>query len=361
MAGKAELDDEIVEELLNAGLVDVAAFKVAFGVDVEEGGHTAEGHGRAVLFLDGGQIGEVGPLDGFLQVGGGLGDVEAVHGGHFLHEAEEGDLLEQLFGEAYLFGIQHVIAQSVLVLLLLFDEAVDAVQGHAAIVADDAAAAVGVGQAGDNMALAGGAHFVGIGAEHALVMGGAEAEFFLHLVGELVAVGLAGLLGHAHTAEGVHAALQGAVGLQAENEFAGLVDIAGGIAGEGRDRGGIHIEHAAELAFEGEEAFHLLHEGLGAGGGFRKEGVVAFIFLIVELYEAAHVDAVGPCALGETVPVPAFHKSSPCGEGPLCIAREIKKGRHSVTCIAQTVGIKTSALPRGHPRNSVSHAGVILI
>ena len=138
-------------------------------------------------------------------------------------------------------------------------------------------------------------------------MGGAEAEFFLHLFGKLVAVGFAGLLGHAHAAEGVHAALQGAVGLQAEDEFAGLVDVAGGIAGEGGNGGGIHIEHTAELAFEGEEAFHLFHQGFGAGSGFGEEGVIAEVFLVVELDETAHVDAVSPSAFDETFPIAGFH------------------------------------------------------
>jgi hypothetical protein len=41
--------------------------------------------------------------------------------------------------------------------LLLGDQEVRAVEGEAAVVADDAAAAVGVGQAGDDVAGAGGA------------------------------------------------------------------------------------------------------------------------------------------------------------------------------------------------------------
>ena len=49
--------------------------------------------------------------------------------------------------------------------LLLRDQEVRAVEGEAAVVADDAAAAVGVGQAGDDVAGAGGADPRGVDVE----------------------------------------------------------------------------------------------------------------------------------------------------------------------------------------------------
>ena len=84
---------------------------------------------------------------------------------------------------------------------------VNAVKRNSAVVADDAAAAVGIRQAGDNVALARQTHLVGIRAENAVVVSGSEAEFFLHLRAQLIAVGFAGLPHHAHPAEGVDTAL----------------------------------------------------------------------------------------------------------------------------------------------------------
>ena len=53
---------------------------------------------------------------------------------------------------------------------LVCDEPVDAVQGDAAVVADDAPAAVGVGQPGDDVRAAAGEDLGGVGVEDAVVV-----------------------------------------------------------------------------------------------------------------------------------------------------------------------------------------------
>ena len=77
-ADDAELDDEVIDDLLRLLLGERARREVALEVDVEEGRGPAQRHRGAVLFLDGGQIGEVEPLHGFARGAGRARDVEAV-------------------------------------------------------------------------------------------------------------------------------------------------------------------------------------------------------------------------------------------------------------------------------------------
>jgi len=93
LAGDAELKDEVVDELLGAGLVESAFGDVALDVDVEEGTHPPEGHGRPVGFLDRAEVGEVQPLDSLTGVRGRAADAEAVLLGHPL-EVLQGMLLQ---------------------------------------------------------------------------------------------------------------------------------------------------------------------------------------------------------------------------------------------------------------------------
>ena len=82
-----QLDDEIIDDFLRLLFGQGAGSEVAFEIDVEEGRHAAQRHGRAILLLHAGEIAEIEPLHGFL---GGLrrsGNVEAIFGGHFLELA----------------------------------------------------------------------------------------------------------------------------------------------------------------------------------------------------------------------------------------------------------------------------------
>src|SRR5690606_6740686 len=75
-ANDAELDDEVVDDLLRLGLGEHAGGYVPLEEDVEERRRAAEGHRRAVLLLDRAEVGEVEPLDGLPSVARRPGDVE---------------------------------------------------------------------------------------------------------------------------------------------------------------------------------------------------------------------------------------------------------------------------------------------
>ena len=83
-ADDPQLDHEVVDQLLRLRLGERALGEVALEVDVEEGGGAAERHGRAVLLLDRGQVGEVQPLDRLPRGAGRAGDVVAVGRRHLL-------------------------------------------------------------------------------------------------------------------------------------------------------------------------------------------------------------------------------------------------------------------------------------
>ena len=207
MARHAQVQYKIVHDLLRIGLGQDAGLEVALKVDVEEGRGAAEAHRRAVLLLDAGEVAEVQPLHGFPGVFRRAGDVKAIGRGHLDHVLQRLDLVGQFLGRADFRFRGRDRAERVLVLLLLFDQAVHAIQRDAAVVADDAAAAVGVRQAGQQADVARLAHVLGIGGEHAVVMRLVVFELLLDLGGDLVAVGLARLAHHAHAAERVAGAL----------------------------------------------------------------------------------------------------------------------------------------------------------
>ena len=85
---------------------------------------------------------------------------------------------------------RHARSQLRLIHLFRADQTVDAVEGDAAVVTDDAAASVGVGQSGDDVRGTGPADSVRVDIENALVVGLAVVgEDLLHKRVDLVAVG----------------------------------------------------------------------------------------------------------------------------------------------------------------------------
>ena len=302
----AELEDEVVDELLGLGLGDLAGLEVALDVDVQEGGDAAHGHGGAVLGLDGGEVAEIEPLDGLVGVAGGLRDVVAVDLGHLLHALEGADLVGELLALADDVVGHGAVAAVELVGLLAGDEAVDAVEGHAAVIADDAAAAVGVGKAGDDVGVAGGAHLGGVGVEDGLVVGLVVlVEDLVELVVHVEAVVLGRLLGHLDAAVGHEGALEGLVGLEADDllEVLGaLADVARAIGGQARDDLGLALEDAVVGALLGLELLDLAPELVGGVGRAGEERVVAVVGGVVVLDEVTDVDVVHPVTAGKAGP-----------------------------------------------------------
>ncbi len=309
-AHDAQLHDQVVDDLLGVGLGDLAGLEVALEVHVEEGGHTAERHRGAVLALDGGEVAHVGPLHGLL---GGLrrtGQVEAVLVAEVDQLLEGLDLLVMLLAEAdpvldLRFGEVVAVRHGVLVALLELDQRVHAVQGDAAVVADDAATAVGVRQAGEDLVVARHLDLLGVDAEDAVVVGLAVlGEDLLDLRIRLLAGLLDGLLDHAPAAVRHHGALAGDVGLQADDH---VVDVRGiDVAGRERvDAGrGVGVDVVdALLAFHGQVVVvQVLPQVLGLVGCVSQERFVALVRRVVLLDEIADVNVLLPVALGEAFP-----------------------------------------------------------
>ena len=187
------------------------------------------------------------------------------------------------------------VVELVLLALLVGEEEVDAVERHPAIVADDAAAAVGVGQAGHDPGRACGLDVRGVGVEDAVVVGLAVlGEDLADPLVRLVAVGLEARRDHAPAAERHDRALERRVGLQADDDLVGLVDVARRV-GEDARRDLRDVEDAL-LAFRVEQGPQRPPDAGRALGRALQEGAVAFVRGVVLLDEVADVDAVLPAA-----------------------------------------------------------------
>ena len=302
-AGDAQLDHQGVDDLLRAGLIERAVLQVALEVAVEEAGEAADRHGGAVLRLHGGQVAEVGPLHSLVRVGGRAGDVVAVGGGQVLQLLQGLDLLGVLLAVARPVLGEGLVGVAILVLLLLGDEVINTVEGHAAVVTDDAATAVGIRQAGDDVGGAGGTNARGVDVEDRVVVGLAVlGEDLLHL-GVVFLAGLVdGGLDHAPAAVGHHCALERSVGLETDDHVVVLADVTG-LEGVDVGRGvGVNVEDA-HLALFGEVLFlEGVPDPHGLFSGASQERGVALIRGVVQLDEVADVDLIAPVTLDKTFP-----------------------------------------------------------
>ena len=111
----------------------------------------AHRHRRAVLLLDRGEIAEVDPLHRLAGVASPAPRCRSRSARHLLQLFERPDLLGELLAQPDdLLGRVAVVELGLLALLVV-DEEIHAVERHAAVVADDAAAAVVVRQPGDDV------------------------------------------------------------------------------------------------------------------------------------------------------------------------------------------------------------------
>ena len=281
--------------------VSLPGAQVALDVDVPEGRQPAGRHRRAVLLLDGGEIAEIGPLHGLARRRGRPRNVVAVVLRHLLQFPERADLLGELLAQAdHVLGRMAVI-ELVPLALLVGDQEIHAVQRHPAIIADDAAAPVGIGQAGDDVRRPRLADVRRIGVEHAVVVG-------LAVLGEdlaqqrigLVAVGFEAVRHHAPAAERHDRPLERRLGLQPDDQLVRLVDVARRVR---QDAGG-HLRDVEDalLALLGEQRLKGLPYAARAVGRSLQEGAVAFVGGIVSLDELAHVDPTAPAPRCEAAP-----------------------------------------------------------
>ena len=293
-----ELHDHVVHEFLRFAFGERTVLEVAFDIDVEEGRDAAHAHGGAVLRLDGGKVAEIEPLEGFAGVGGGLRDVEAVACGHHLHGLEGLDLFGDFFAQADDVVGHSAVANVGEVVLLLLDDVVDTVKGYAAVVTHDTAAAVSVRKTGEQVSLADGADFGSVAVEHALVVRLVViGENLVQLGARRVAVLLAGFLCHLDAAERHERALERLVGLQAHDlleVLEGFADVARLMARNRRNDIGVHVEHAALLAFFGLQLLELAPKLFSGVGRTRQKFLAAFVCGVVTLDEIADVDFALP-------------------------------------------------------------------
>ena len=270
-----------------------------------------------------------------MRVGGRAGDVVAVGGGQVLQLLQGLDLLGVLLAVARPVLGEGLVGVAILVLLLLGDEVINTVEGHAAVVTDDAATAVGIRQAGDDVGGTSSANTRGVDIEDRVVVGLAVlGEDLLHL-GVVLHAGLVdGRLDHTPAAVRHHRALEGGVGLQADDHVIVLADVA---RLEGVDvSGGVRVDvEDAHLALFGEVLlFESVPHAQGLLGRPCQERGVALVGGVVQLDEITNVDFIAPVTLYETFPgllVCCRHSSSSrmsvsrCGDGmsgakaPMCV------------------------------------------
>ena len=294
VAHHAQLNDELVDQLLGERLVDRPVREVVFDEDVEERRYVAQRHGGSVLLLDGGQIGHVDPLHGLLRRMRRAAEVQSVVFAHRADVLQGLDLLGDLFAQADA-GVGHRAGEVAEVLLLGLDQAVGSVEGQTAVVADDAAAGVVVGKTRQEAQRAERADLLGVDVEHAVVVRLAVVgEDVLHLLVDLHAVLLAGARYDIDAAERFDGALEQFVGLKAHDQLVFAVDVAGLVRGDGRN--GLVVQRAdtvmLTLLFEGLEA--EVPDVLRSLGRSCEERGVAQVGGDVCLYEARHVDLFAP-------------------------------------------------------------------
>ena len=309
-AHDTQLHDQVVDDLLSVDLGNLAGLQIALEVYIEEGGYAAERHCGAVLALDGGEVTHVGPLHGLL---GGLcraAQVEAILLAEVDQLLQGLDLFVVLFTEAnpvldLRLGEIVAIRHGILVALLELDQGVHAIQGHAAVIADDTATAVGIRQTGEDLVVTSDLDLLGVHAEDTVIMGLAVlGEDLLNLRIRLLAGLTNGLLDHAPAAVRHHGALARHIGLHADNhivDFRG-VDVSGR-EGINACRGmGIHVIDTL-LALYGQIVIvKILPQMLGLVGGVGQEGLVTLVRRVVLLDEVTNIDVLLPVALGEAVP-----------------------------------------------------------
>lgn len=156
---------------------------------------------------------------------------------------------DEFLSVAHFIG-KHVAVHGEFILFLFANEIVHAVQSHSAVVADDTAAAVGIGKPRKDMRRTRRAHFGRIGVIDAVVVRLAvfRKDFFDFGI-EGIPVHVERFFRHADSAKGLQRALERLIRLQAHDFFEVFVEIARRVRSERRDDFGIRVQHTARLLF----------------------------------------------------------------------------------------------------------------
>ena len=305
-----EFHRHVIDELLRFAFRDHAVFQVALDVDVKERRDTAHGHRCAVLCLDRCQISEVQPLERLVRILRRLADVIAVDGGHFLHALERLDLLSELFALTDDIIAHHSASAVCLIFFFLFDQVIDAVQRYAAVIADDAAAAVSIRQSGHDLVAARQTHFRRIGIKHRLIMCLVIfGKDLMQLFAGLIAIGRAGLFRHLDAAIWHERALQRLIGLQAYHLFQILqlfLDVARSISRQRRDDLCLHVEDAALGTLFLLQLLQLAPQLVGRFCRSCQEALITVIRLVVILDKITDIDFFFPDSSVKSFPFFTF-------------------------------------------------------
>ena len=306
-AHDAQLDHQRIDDLLGFNLGERAVVQIALKVHVQERGEASDRHCGTVLALDGREVAEVGPLHRFFRVRRRPRNVEAVVGGHLLQLLQRLDLLGVLFAVAGPVLREPLLQRRVLGMLLFLDEEVHTVQGDPAVVADDAAAAIGVWQTRHDVRRAGSTDARGVDVKDGVVVRlPVFGENLLHLRVHLFAGFLDGLLNHAPAAVRHHGAFGRGVRLQTHDDVVVLgdvprlerVDVGGGF--------GVDVVDAT-VALDGEVVLiQVVPEAKRFVGCALEERCIPVVRGVVALDEIADVDAFHPRSRREAVPCAVF-------------------------------------------------------
>ena len=309
-AHDAQLHDQVVDDFLSVGLGDLAGLQVALEVHVEEGGDAAERHCGAVLALDGSEVAHVGPLHCFLSGLRWAGQVKTILVTEVDQLLQGLDLFVMLFAEAdpvldLRLGEVVAVRHGILVALLELDQGVHTVQCHTTVIADDAAAAVGIRQTGEDLVVAGYLDLLGVHAEDAVVVGLAIlGEDLLDFRIRLLAGFLDGLLDHTPAAVRHHGTLARNIGLQTDNHIVDFrrVDVAGAECVDASRGVGVDVVDALLALYCQIVVIEVLPQVLGLLGGVSQERLIALIRRIVLLNKVTDINVLLPVALSEAFP-----------------------------------------------------------
>ena len=299
---ETELHDEVVDELLSLLLGEDASLEVSFEIDIEECGCTSEGHSSTVLILYSAKVAEVKCLNSFLSCCSRLGDIAAVDLSHLLEVFKSSDLLSDLFSCTDLF-LSHRAGVESLLLLLVFDKSVNAVQSNTSVVADDSSSSVSIGKTGKDMSSSCLSHFRGVNIEYACVVGlSVFGEDVLDLRINGVAVVGASLLSHSQAAVRHKSSLEGLVCLETNDLLQILINITCCVRSKRRYNLCIHIENAACFSFLLCKLHNVSPELLGSFCRAGEEAFIAVIRCVVLLDELTDINFLGPVTAYETFP-----------------------------------------------------------
>ena len=159
----------MVDDLLHVRLGQKTCGQITLCIDVQEVGVTANGHGGTILLLNRSEVSHVEPLNCLLEVLSRTTKIQTINGAQLLKLFKGTYLLRELLTMAdNLF--RHGGRSTVLLSILVCNQTIHTIQCNATIIANNAATAICVGQARNNVTVTTSAHLRRIGIKYTSVM-----------------------------------------------------------------------------------------------------------------------------------------------------------------------------------------------